>query len=317
MVVGSKLRELRRMRGLTQAEVAANVHCDRSYLSRIENNEASPPLDLLRALCEFFGKSLDQLVSAPPAHDAKGDLLVRRCLSLLHEGRVAEAQTLAVAGWWEHLSGPADVADQLFDVLMYAPNRDPEVLTILLANMFRRAAEGHLDERFFQYGFRLQRALAECGELGLSRIFCQALLALGPNPRDTFRLTLSLGTTLFRLRDSHMASAMYSKARTLWRQELDKANLGRALHGLGACHLQWNDVRPAIVFTEAACDIYRDEDSALYYLAVQNLAMAYQLNGDGDAARIHLELCARYWSDQGNQAQLQDIQRLLGGLRIG
>lgn len=60
-MIGSKLGELRRLRGLTQAEVAANLHCDRSYLSRNENNKVSPPLDLLQTLCEFLGAHHNRL----------------------------------------------------------------------------------------------------------------------------------------------------------------------------------------------------------------------------------------------------------------
>ena len=313
-MVGKKLRDLRRARHLTQSDVAIHVHCDRSYLSRIENDEVSPPLDLLKALCTFYGTPMDYLVAAPQFQKASGELLVRRCLSLMHQERVAEAQTLAASAWWDYVSGPPNVADELFQVLMAAPNSHPEVLTVILGTMFLRASMGHVDERFFRYGYRFQRILAETGELTTSLIFCNALLALQPGPQDTFRFTLSLGTTLFRLRDIHMASAMYTKARMLWTRDSTRTNLGRTLHGLGACHLELKEVGPTIVLTQDACDLYRDEDPDLYHLALQNLAIAHQLNGEHQPARNYLEQCARHWEDQGNQGYLHDSERLLRDL---
>lgn len=310
-MVGSKLREFRQARHLTQEEVAMAVHCDRSYLSRIETDRVVPPVDLLQSLCEFFGVPTNNLLTGLPPHDASGELLVRQCLSLLAHGRVAEAQTLAAASWWEYISGPSDVANQLFEVLMAAPNANYEVLTILLATLFRRAAAGHVDDAFFHYGYRLQIHLAEQGQLQSSQMVCQALLALEPDPSVAFRLTLSLGTTFWRLKDVHLARAWYSKARMLWRQGFSRINFGRVLHGMGTCHLALSEIRAGLLLTQDALNLYGDEAPDLYHLALQNVAVGHQISGDHGNAQEILEQCAQYWGDHGDAVQVQEIERLL------
>ncbi len=307
--LGMKLRQLRQVRHLTQSEVADRIHCDRSYLSRIERGEVSPAVDLLQALCETFAVSLDQVLETPQRAD--GDFVVRRCLSLMEQGRVAEAQTLAAASWWDYLDGSSDIADRLLAILTDTRNDTPEVLTIILANMFRQATTNRIDEAFFRHGFHLQRALAEHGQLRASWIFCQSLLALDPGPADAFALTLSLGTTLFRLKDLHLASAMYAKSRDLWGEPMRRVNLGRALHGLGACELDLHHPAAATRLTQSACEVYAETSADLYHLALQNLAMAHHLNREPARTTRYLEQCARYWADRGDTPHVQEVEALL------
>ena len=222
-----------------------------------------------------------------------------------------EAQTLSASAWWDHMDGASDIADRLFTVLTATPNNNPEVLSIVLAVMFRQATTGQIDDAFFHHGYQIQRALAEKGELQAAQLFCYALLALHPEPPDALRFTLSLGTTLFRLRDLHLSSAMYAKARHLWGSHSNRVNLGRAFHGLGACELELQHVAESIVLTQSACDLYQDETPNLYYLALQNLALAYRLDHRHDQVLSYLEQCARYWADCGKSDRLHEIELLL------
>lgn len=310
-MIGNKLRRLRQNRQLTQAEVANAIHCDRSYLSRIETDDTSPSLEILEALCHFYGVPLSDIILATPVRDRTYDLVVKRCLSLLHQGRRREAQTLAASAWWDCLTASSDVADRLFNILTVTPTDDPAVLTITLATMFRSAASGRIDNNFFQLGYQIQRALGDEGELQAAQILCQALLALDPRPPEAFRLTLSLGTTLLRSGDLHMASAMYEKARLLWGEKFGRVNLGRAVHGLGACELHWENAEQAIVYGENACNLYRVESPELFYLALQNVALSYRLAGRSDKALQALEQCAQYWEDQKHTEHLREVEALL------
>lgn len=310
---GKKLRQWRKARHFTQAEVAERIHCDRSYLSRIENGDVSPSIELLQTLCDVLGVSLEILLDAAPR--TGGDLIVRRCLSLLEQGRVSEAQTLAAASWWDYLDGSSDIADRLMAILVATPNDHPEVLSIILAQMFRQATSGNIDDAFFRHGFYLQRSLAEHGQLRASWIFCQSLLALSPGPSDAFVLTLSLGTTLFRLRDLHLAGAMYARARKLRGLPETQVNLGRVFHGLGACELDLEHPLEAIRLTQRACKLYEDSAPDLYHLALQNLAMAYHFIQEEHRAVSYLERCGRYWSDSANASRVHEIESLLERLR--
>jgi tetratricopeptide (TPR) repeat protein len=203
------------------------------------------------------------------------------------------------------------MANQLFEILIEFPNDSPEILSIMLATMFQPAAAGRLDESFFDYGFRIQRALGERGELQASQIICNALLALNPRSTDSFRLTLSLGTTLFRQHDWHMASGMYEKARQTGNRAASRTNVARAFHGLGACKLKLHQVAEAAVLTQSACDLYLDEAPELYHLALQNLAIAHQLNRDHMHAKAYLEQCAIFWTDHKNSTRVEEIASLL------
>ncbi|PSR27987.1 MAG: hypothetical protein C7B47_06855 [Sulfobacillus thermosulfidooxidans] len=106
-------------------------------------------------------------------------------------------QTLAAVRWWDSLSN-TETANHLFQMLTPSPSDDPVVLMVLLATMFRQAADGAVDEAFFEQGYRSQRVLAEMGELVASQMLCHAMIALSPPLSHALRLTLRLGTTFCR-----------------------------------------------------------------------------------------------------------------------
>lgn len=313
-MIGTKLRALRMARHLRQIDVADQIHCDRSLLSRIENNRVSPSIDLLHTLCKIFDVPIDQVLPTAPCNSREDELVIQQCLSLMGQNRLLEAQTLAAISWWNYLNGPSDIADRLFTIMTSPSNNNPEVLTVILATMFKQAAAGRIDEVFFQSGYRLQRHLAERGELQGARIIGQALLALDPNPVESFRLMLSLGTTLLRLKDMHLAQAMYSKARQLWGDHSSRVNLGRAFHGLGACALHGQEVSEAILMTQSACDLYRDEHPDQYFLAMQNLSIAYILNHDPGRARNYLQQCGEHWTTIGQVDRAFEVSTILSRL---
>lgn len=57
--IGSKLKTLRKGRGLTQLELAIRMNWSRATISNYECGRRAPHLDELRALCHFFGVSMD------------------------------------------------------------------------------------------------------------------------------------------------------------------------------------------------------------------------------------------------------------------
>ncbi|NMP24898.1 helix-turn-helix domain-containing protein [Sulfobacillus harzensis] len=310
-MMGEKLRQLRISRHLTQSAIAEQVHCDRSLLSRIERNEVTPSWDLLQALCNALGVPMEELLPSGPAPQLRDDLLVQRCLSLIAQGRTTEAQVLAASGWWERRDRPSDTTDRLFNVLVQSPSNEPDILSIILATMFRQAIAGAVNEEFFKHGFHIQRMLGERGELGASQILCSALIALNPGPTDAFRLTLSLGTTLFRKRDWHMAAAMYTRARDASGVTPSRTNRGRVFHGLGACELELGHLDSAYQWTQKACELYADEAPTLYHLALQNLGMIHVINGDRARAIRYLEPCVEFWTGQEDDVRVQEAYELI------
>ncbi len=69
--VGPRLRRLRERRGLTLTAVAEQTGISKSTLSRLENGERKPSLELLLPLAEAFHLPLDELVGAPRVGDPR------------------------------------------------------------------------------------------------------------------------------------------------------------------------------------------------------------------------------------------------------
>ncbi len=69
--VGPRLRVLRRQRGSTLAEVAAETGISESTLSRLESGQRQANLDLLLPLARVYDVPLDDLVGAPRTGDPR------------------------------------------------------------------------------------------------------------------------------------------------------------------------------------------------------------------------------------------------------
>jgi transcriptional regulator with XRE-family HTH domain len=70
-MVGPRLSALRRQRGLTLTDLAAETGVSVSTLSRLESGERRPALELLLPLAKAYGVTLDDLVDAPPTGDPR------------------------------------------------------------------------------------------------------------------------------------------------------------------------------------------------------------------------------------------------------
>ena len=63
MAFAENLAALRRIKGLSQEELAAAIGVSRQTLSKYETGESLPDIERSRAIAEYFGVSLDDLVS--------------------------------------------------------------------------------------------------------------------------------------------------------------------------------------------------------------------------------------------------------------
>jgi len=86
-VVASRVRELRRARGLTQEQLAEAASISRDALSRIERNDRAARLDTVAALAEALGVDAPELfaLSTPrgkPLGDAGGPQLAVEAAAL-------------------------------------------------------------------------------------------------------------------------------------------------------------------------------------------------------------------------------------------
>jgi transcriptional regulator with XRE-family HTH domain len=69
--LGSRLRRARTHKGATLTELAAETGISKSTLSRLENGQRKPSLELLLRIAEAHQVSLDMLVGAPEVRDPR------------------------------------------------------------------------------------------------------------------------------------------------------------------------------------------------------------------------------------------------------
>jgi transcriptional regulator with XRE-family HTH domain len=77
-LVGPRLRRVREQRGLTLTEAAGRTGISKSTLSRLENGQRRPSLELLLPLAQTYRVPLDDLVGAPEVGDPRIRLKPRR-----------------------------------------------------------------------------------------------------------------------------------------------------------------------------------------------------------------------------------------------
>lgn len=77
-LVGPRLRKVREQRGVTLTDVAARTGISKSTLSRLENGQRKPSLELLLPLAQVYRVPLDDLVGAPDVGDPRIRLKARR-----------------------------------------------------------------------------------------------------------------------------------------------------------------------------------------------------------------------------------------------
>lgn len=83
--VGPRLRDLRRQRDTTLAELATSTGISVSTLSRLESGQRKPTLELLLPLARAHGVQIDELVGAPATGDPRVHLrpVVRNGMTLV------------------------------------------------------------------------------------------------------------------------------------------------------------------------------------------------------------------------------------------
>lgn len=60
LLIGEKLKNLRKSKNLTTSQVAEKIGISQSYISRFENNRAVPDVDMLNAILEVYNVSLSE-----------------------------------------------------------------------------------------------------------------------------------------------------------------------------------------------------------------------------------------------------------------
>ncbi len=94
--VGSRLKRLRVRRGVTLTALAAETGISKSTLSRLENGQRKPSLELLLPLADAHQVPLDELVGAPDVGDPRVRFKPRRRNGRLVFPLTLQSSSLAV-----------------------------------------------------------------------------------------------------------------------------------------------------------------------------------------------------------------------------
>ena len=62
MSLGSRIRELRKKKGVSIKEVASQVYVDHTYMSKIENEHVIPSEEVLHRLADYFNYDKDEFI---------------------------------------------------------------------------------------------------------------------------------------------------------------------------------------------------------------------------------------------------------------
>ncbi len=127
--LGDKIRELRKKEGRTQEALADALGVTSQAVSRWESNGTYPDMEIIPAIANFFGISIDELFGYENDRDRKIDEIIAKidaygikargddewvddCLAILREGlaefpqneklMITLADTLSEAGWRRH-----------------------------------------------------------------------------------------------------------------------------------------------------------------------------------------------------------------------
>lgn len=72
-MLSEKIYTLRRKSGLSQEQLAEKIGVSRQAISKWEGGLSTPELEKLRALCEFFHVSMDELTGGPEASSNRAE----------------------------------------------------------------------------------------------------------------------------------------------------------------------------------------------------------------------------------------------------
>jgi len=69
-VIGQFLKELRREKSMTQEELGERVGVTNKTISKWENGNYMPPIDILMLLSEIYGVSINDIIAGKRLEDA-------------------------------------------------------------------------------------------------------------------------------------------------------------------------------------------------------------------------------------------------------
>ena len=103
MLVGEKLKKLRKARGLSQEDLANDLNVSRQSISKWELGESLPDTNHLIRVSDYFGVSLDYLLRDKDLSEIKQQVVVKEVQPIISSGclkKGIKAILIFVMGWF-------------------------------------------------------------------------------------------------------------------------------------------------------------------------------------------------------------------------
>ncbi len=189
LILGTKIRELRRRDGRTQEDLAGALGVSCQAVSRWENDSTFPDMTLIPAIANYFGVTIDELFGYENDRDRRVDAILEKNrrlgwedngvdvhlderLNLLREGlsefpanerlAYALAETLADAGWIRHGESSVEEGDYLVhDVEAHRKNPYWKEAMVIFERLITETREPGLREKSIYWQILLYSNIGE------------------------------------------------------------------------------------------------------------------------------------------------------------
>ena len=78
----SRLRALRKERGLTLQQLAKHFGMSHTTLSKYDTGSRKPDMEMLKKLSDFFGVSVDYLIGESPVRDKEETVILNKSINM-------------------------------------------------------------------------------------------------------------------------------------------------------------------------------------------------------------------------------------------
>ena len=101
-VIGKTLKQLRKERGLTQAEVADALHLNRSTYTKYETGSNAPSAEQIKNISKIFGVTTDDILNPQPKEKVKLVIPVKSVIKS-YKVKVLDEKTIEIAKQFQKL----------------------------------------------------------------------------------------------------------------------------------------------------------------------------------------------------------------------
>lgn len=107
MDIADRIQTLRKMKGLSQEELAEKTGVSRQAVSKWESGQSAPDLDKIIIMSEYFGVTTDYIlkgIETAKTNEEKGNVLASKILYLASTAFLAIGLLTAFGSWYEEQS---------------------------------------------------------------------------------------------------------------------------------------------------------------------------------------------------------------------